>query len=105
MRFDIFGLDAGTGEQFLDLLGVLRKIDKFPQPINGKLHYANCRKKRKSFCANKRMSGMSNKIMASRSMPRPNAKPVHFSGSYALSPGAVLTAWKAAGFTLAEPAA
>src|SRR5437667_452332 len=27
------------------------------------------------------MSGMSNKIMASRSMPRPNAYPVHFFGA------------------------
>src|SRR5205814_9989117 len=81
LRYAIFGLDAATREQFLDHVGVLRKIDKFAQPINGKLHSANCRKKRKSFCPNKRMSGMSTKIIASRSMPRPNAKPVHFSGS------------------------
>src|SRR5213076_552175 len=35
--------------------------------------HANWRRNRKSFCAKRRMSGMSNRIIASRSMPRPKA--------------------------------
>src|SRR5947208_1190225 len=40
--------------------------------------HANCLKNRRSFCAKSRMSGISNKIMASRSIPKPNASQVHF---------------------------
>src|SRR4029453_3327602 len=38
-----------------------------------KVLHANWRRNRKSFCAKRRRSGMSNKIIARRSMPRPNA--------------------------------
>src|ERR1700736_1085151 len=70
--FDAFGLDTRPRQQIRDIFGIFWKIDKFAQPINRKFH-ANWRRKRKSFCENNRMSGMSNKIMASRSIPRPNA--------------------------------
>src|SRR5205814_8600184 len=35
--------------------------------------HANCFKKRRSFCEKSRISGISNRIIASRSMPSPNA--------------------------------
>ena len=36
--FDVFGLDAGAGKQFRDLLRIFWKVDKFPQPVDGKFH-------------------------------------------------------------------
>src|SRR5262249_24565159 len=35
--------------------------------------HANCLKNRRSFCETSRISGISNRIIASRSIPRPNA--------------------------------
>src|SRR2546423_154989 len=70
--FDSFGFAPGASQQIGDLLRILSKFDKLAQPIDGKFH-ANWRRKRKSFCAKRRRSGMSNKIIANRSMPRPNA--------------------------------
>ncbi len=71
-RLDVFGFDAGPSQQFGNVFRIFWKIDKFAQPINGKLH-ANWRRNRRSFCPNSRISGISNRIIASRSMPRPNA--------------------------------
>ena len=64
----------GAWETSLALLGMTLTASHF-------IFHANCRKKRRSFCTKRRMSGISNKIIASRSIPRPKAKPVHFSGS------------------------
>src|SRR5262249_386953 len=78
---DIFGFSAGASQRIGDVFGIFWKIgDEFAKPVNGKFH-ANWRRNRKSFCAKRRRSGMSNKIIARRSMPSPNAKPLHFSGS------------------------
>ena len=71
-RLDVFGLNPSTGQQVGDLFRIFWKINKFAQPIDRKFH-ANWRRNRKSFCAKRRMSGMSNRIIARRSMPRPNA--------------------------------
>src|SRR2546430_14782160 len=60
--------------------GVQLRWAQRPQVYVPEVFHANCLRKRRSFCANKRMSGVSNKIIASRSIPRPKAKPVHFSG-------------------------
>ena len=49
-----------------------RALITFPQ---------NCLRKRRSFSKNQRMSWMPYLRMANRSIPRPKAKPVHFSGS------------------------
>src|SRR5256886_11924707 len=70
--FDVLRFNAGASEQIRDLFRIFGKINKFAQPIDGKFH-ANWRRNRKSFCAKSRMSGMSNRIIASRSIPRPNA--------------------------------
>ena len=80
-RFDSFDLDPGEGEQLGKLSDVVRQLHEFAQPVKGKFHDANCPRKRRSFCAKSRMSGMSKRIMASLSIPRPKANPVHFSGS------------------------
>src|SRR2546430_12540133 len=70
--FDVLRFNAGASEQIRDLFRIFGKINKFAQPIDGKFH-ANWRRNRKSICAKSRMSGMSNRIIASRSIPRPNA--------------------------------
>src|SRR4030095_10399303 len=70
--FDVFRFNAGASEQISDLFRIFWKINKFAQPIDGKFH-ANWRRKRKSFCPNRRMSGMSKRPIGSRSIPRPNA--------------------------------
>src|SRR5262249_47306394 len=70
--FDVLGLDTRARKSFSDLFRIFWKVDELAQPINRKFH-ANWRRNRRSFCAKSRMSGMSNKIIASRSMPRPNA--------------------------------
>src|SRR5205814_9117553 len=66
-RLDLFGFNTGASQQFGDLFRIFWKIDRFSQPIDGKFH-ASWRRKRKSFCANRRMSGMSNRLIARRSM-------------------------------------
>src|SRR4029077_10056404 len=37
-RFDVFGFDPDASQQFGNVFRVFRKIDKFAQPVNGKLH-------------------------------------------------------------------
>src|SRR4029453_10523045 len=54
-------------------LSTIASRDSSTPPGMTKRAHANWRRKRKSFCAKSRISGMSNRIIARRSMPRPNA--------------------------------
>jgi error-prone DNA polymerase len=76
----VSGAPAGNLPPFGEAPNGAREGACAPQRKKILLH-ANCLKNRRSFWLKWRMSGMSNKIIARRSIPRPKAKPLHFSGS------------------------
>src|SRR6266540_4315989 len=63
------------------LLGVERAAEQRLEPAARDDHPANCRRKRTSLSEKSRMSGMPCRVIAMRSGPMPQAKPVYFSGS------------------------
>ncbi len=80
---DPVDLAAREHEPTAELLDRQVEADVLAQPGDGDLHRTpqNCSSTRTSFSQNRRRSGRPCRSMAMRSIPRPNAKPVHSSGS------------------------
>src|SRR6202035_2861969 len=98
-----FDLDSGKRQSLHDLGDRLSQRQELFQPTDGELHLANWAKNRWSFSTSSRISGKPNNDIAKRSSPIPNAKPVHSSGSYALSPRLALIASNTAGVNIPPP--
>ena len=79
-RLDAVDLARGDHETVGELAGRHRHRHVLAQPAHRDLHQ-NCLNMRRSFSQNMRMSGMPCRWAAMRSMPRPQAKPDHSSGS------------------------
>src|SRR5262245_60858104 len=92
--------DAGLFEQAPDAFGAARRADvgELVEPRERELHesLANWDRKRSSPSKSRRRSGKPYFRSATRSIPRPKAKPVYSSGSIA-------TPWRTLGWTMPAP--